>query len=52
VVFMVKGSGKAEILKRVLAGPYEPDVLPAQLVRPTSGRTSWLVDAAAGAAVR
>jgi 6-phosphogluconolactonase len=51
VVFMVEGSGKAEVLERVLTGPYEPDVLPAQLVQPTSGRTHWLVDAAAGARV-
>lgn len=52
VVFLVKGSGKAEVLERVLTGPYEPDVLPAQLVQPTNGRTHWLVDAAAGARVK
>jgi len=51
VVFMVEGSGKAEVLERVLTGPYEPDVLPAQLVQPANGRTHWLVDAAAGARV-
>ena len=51
VVFLVEGAGKARMLERVLAGPYEPDVLPAQIVRPIGGRLLWLVDAAAGAHV-
>jgi 6-phosphogluconolactonase len=33
----------------VLEGPREPDVYPAQLVRPTDGELRWLVDAAAAA---
>jgi 6-phosphogluconolactonase len=47
--FLVEGAGKATTLRRVLHGPYEPDVLPAQLVRP-AGRLRWLVDAAANGA--
>lgn len=47
VVFLVEGVGKAEVLQRVLQGPHEPDLLPAQLVQPHQGRTHWLVDAAA-----
>ena len=47
VTFIVSGAGKAERLREVLAGPYQPDVLPAQIVRPADGHLLWLVDAAA-----
>lgn len=47
VVFLVTGAAKAATLARVLEGSYEPDLLPAQLVRPVDGRVHWLVDAAA-----
>jgi 6-phosphogluconolactonase len=47
IVFLVTGGDKAEALKAVLEGPYEPDRLPAQLIRPTRGRLRWLVDPAA-----
>ncbi len=47
VAFLVEGPGKAEMLWRVLAGPYQPDVLPSQLIQPVSGQLYWLVDAAA-----
>ncbi len=44
-VFLVSGSGKAETLRAVLEGPQRPADLPAQAVRPTSGRLLWLADA-------
>jgi 6-phosphogluconolactonase len=47
VTFIVSGVGKAKRLQQVLVGPYQPDVLPAQIVRPDGGRLLWLVDAAA-----
>jgi len=47
VTFLVAGEGKAERLRQVLTGPYQPDTLPAQIVQPHSGRLRWLVDAAA-----
>jgi len=47
VTFVVSGSGKAERLRQVLTGPYQPDTLPAQLVNPDRGRLRWLVDEAA-----
>jgi 6-phosphogluconolactonase len=34
-------------LKSVLEGPFEPERLPAQLIRPERGRLVWLVDRAA-----
>ena len=47
VAFIVSSKGKAERLRQVLNGPYQPEILPAQIVRPTVGRLLWLVDAAA-----
>lgn len=47
VAFFVEGASKAEMLRRVLHGPYDPDVLPAQMIQPVQGQLHWLVDAAA-----
>jgi 6-phosphogluconolactonase len=47
VMFMVHGEEKAPALKAVLEGPYEPEQLPAQLVRPKLGKVLWLVDPSA-----
>ena len=49
VVFLVTGSDKAEALAAVLEGPYQPDVYPSQVVRPTASPAIWLVDPAAAA---
>jgi len=48
VIFMVAGADKAPALKAVLEGPFEPEQLPAQLLRPQKGKLLWLVDTAAG----
>ncbi len=45
VAFLVSGAGKADVLARVLQGPYDPTVLPSQIVRPKDSRALWLVDA-------
>jgi 6-phosphogluconolactonase len=47
VTFVVSGPGKALRLKQVLEGPYTPDVLPAQVIRPAQGQLTWMVDEAA-----
>lgn len=47
VIFLVTGEDKAQMLRNVLHGPYEPDVFPAQVVRPESGNLLWLVDSGA-----
>jgi 6-phosphogluconolactonase len=52
VLFLVTGGEKAHTLARVLAGPAQPDDLPAQGVRPVAGSLTWLVDAAAAAELR
>ena len=49
VAFLVSGGGKAEVLHRVLEGPYQPVVLPSQSIKPTNGELHWLLDAAAAA---
>ncbi len=47
VIFMVHGEEKAPALKAVLEGPYEPEQLPAQMIKPKEGKVLWLVDPAA-----
>ena len=49
IFFLVEGTSKAEVLKQVLLGPYQPETLPAQLIRPESGELSLLLDRAAAA---
>ena len=48
IIFMIAGADKACALKAVLEGPYEPEQLPAQMIQPSNGTLSWLVDQAAG----
>jgi 6-phosphogluconolactonase len=47
VFFLVTGAEKASSIARVLSPDLDPDPLPAQRVRPKTGRLVWLVDAAA-----
>jgi 6-phosphogluconolactonase len=49
VSFLIEGSDKAEVLKEVLLGPYDPETHPSQLIRPVSGRLLFLLDEGAGA---
>jgi 6-phosphogluconolactonase len=49
VVFLIHGGDKAQRLREVLEGPFDPERLPAQLVRPPAGRLVWLVDRSAAA---
>jgi 6-phosphogluconolactonase len=47
VLFAVTGEDKAARLNQVIAGPFQPDLLPAQSIQPTYGKLLWLVDTAA-----
>jgi 6-phosphogluconolactonase len=47
VLVLVSGASKAKRLAEVLEGPRDPQRLPIQLINPTEGRMTWLVDAAA-----
>ena len=49
IIFMISGASKAHVLKEILYGPYEPERLPAQLIKPVSGSLLWVVDQAAAA---
>ncbi len=47
VIFLVSGKEKAETLREVLQGEFQPHRFPAQIIRPKNGRLLWLVDRAA-----
>ena len=47
IVFMVVGANKALTLGKVLNGPYQPELIPAQRIAPEDGKLIWLVDEAA-----
>ncbi|MDB5057039.1 MAG: pgl [Chloroflexi bacterium] len=49
VWFLIAGGSKAHVLKDVLEGPYQPDLLPSQLINPTDGNLTFLLDNAAAA---
>lgn len=44
IIFLIAGSDKAEALREVLQGSYQPHLYPAQLIRPTAGQLLWLVE--------
>ena len=44
IVFLVSGSGKAEILRQVMEGPRNAESYPAQGVQPAEGSVTWYVD--------
>ena len=52
VAFLVSGADKAGVLHRVLHGPRQPVVLPAQAIRPAERPAMWLIDAGAAARLR
>ena len=51
-LFLVSGEEKAEALRAVLEGDFQPDRFPAQLIRPEEGKLLWLVDRAAARCLR
>jgi 6-phosphogluconolactonase len=52
VIFLVTGENKAARLAEVLNGPFQPDLLPAQLIKPDQGELTWIVDATAASQFR
>jgi 6-phosphogluconolactonase len=51
-LFLVTGAEKDQAIQAVLEGPYQPDEYPAQIVRPTSGEVTWMLDKAAAALLK
>ncbi len=47
IAFLAYGGNKSHILQQVLAGPFQPQHLPAQLIRPVQGDLLWLVNESA-----
>ena len=47
VLILVTGSDKADAVHKVIEGEYNPDEYPAQIVRPTHGEVTWMLDTAA-----
>ena len=47
VTFLAAGADKAETLKNVLEGPYQPELYPSQMIKPTNGALLWMIDHAA-----
>ena len=52
IIFLVSGENKASILKQVLEGPYQPEVFPAQLIRPQNGKLIWLIEQGSASLLR
>ena len=51
VTFLISGEAKADTLHAVLEGPFQPDVLPAQIIGPRDGTLTWLMDQTAAGAL-
>ena len=49
IFFLIQDTSKADVVKEVLLGPYQPELLPAQLIRPESGEMTMFLDRAAAA---
>jgi 6-phosphogluconolactonase len=47
ILFLVTGAEKDEAVQAVLEGEYQPEEYPAQIVRPTQGEVTWMLDTAA-----
>ena len=47
IAFLVYGQDKAEAVKHVLEGEFDPEKYPAQLINPLKGELHWFLDEAA-----
>ncbi len=47
VLFLVTGAEKQDAVKAVLEGEFQPDEYPAQIVKPTKGEVTWMLDTSA-----
>ena len=47
ILFLVSGAAKQAVLQEVLRGAYQPERLPAQVIRPIDGKLTWFIDQAA-----
>ncbi len=47
ILVLLAGADKAKRIAEVLEGPEEPEWLPIQLIKPTTGKAVWIMDVAA-----
>lgn len=47
IIFLISGETKANALKEVLEGKFQPEKFPSQFVNPQNGNIFWLIDAPA-----
>jgi len=52
IAFLATGEGKAEALKEILEGSYNPDLYPSQVIKPSNGELHWFVDDAAASLLK
>jgi 6-phosphogluconolactonase len=52
ILFLVTGADKSEAVQAVLEKPYQPDEYPAQIIRPTHGEVTWMLDQAAASLLK
>ncbi|GHO83062.1 6-phosphogluconolactonase [Dictyobacter formicarum] len=52
ILFLATGAEKDEAVGAVLEGPYQSDEYPAQIVHPTHGEVTWMLDTAAAGKLR
>jgi 6-phosphogluconolactonase len=52
VAFLVTGKNKADTLKQVLNGSFQPEKFPSQLIQPLIGELHWFLDEAAAAGLK
>ena len=52
ISFIVAGPNKSQTLRKVLEEKYDPHVLPSQIIHPTAGSLTWLIDEAAGQSLK
>jgi 6-phosphogluconolactonase len=52
IAFLVSGLDKAEAVSHILSGDYDPDLYPAQVIKPVNGELFWFLDEAAAMRVK
>ena len=49
IVFVSLGEDKAAVVRDVVTGVFDPERLPAQLIRPAHGKLTWILDSGSAA---
>src|SRR6185369_7191892 len=52
IAFLVSGQDKAQAVAHILSDSYNPDLYPAQVIKPVNGELFWFLDEAAATRVK